>query len=101
MKMNEYLPDISELPDSEAKREVENLAHEFEGLLEKLVDKEIDDNELHQIHAEASKVWYKMNAKVGKIFEQQRERNSSNNKFYISLVVSILALAVSIFALWK
>ena len=97
--MSEYLPDLSKIPDSEAKRKVENLAHEFEFLLEKLGIGNLPDGELQKMHAEANKVWYSMNAQVGKLFEQERGKLDANKKFYITILISIIALIISIISI--
>lgn len=99
--MNGYLPDLSKLPDSEAKREVENLASEFENLLEKMNEEIQKKTEFSGTFAEVSKIWYRMNAKVGRLFEQERDRKDKNRKFYFSIIISLAALTVSIIALLK
>ena len=99
--MNEYLPDMSEIPDSEAKRKAEDLAFKFNLLLEQLGTEEMDDIQHRKLHNEANEIWYKMNSQVGRVFELERNKKSDNDKYYISLLFSLAALVVSAISFFK
>jgi len=99
--MQEYLPDLSHIADNATKRKIENLSHKFELLLNQLSTEKLDDRQLREIQVEINKTWYKMNAQVGKLYEQHRNERSINIKYYLSLLISIIALIISTLSILK
>ncbi|MCE5319172.1 MAG: hypothetical protein LLG04_17645 [Parachlamydia sp.] len=96
-EQSSLLPNMKDFPDCEEKRHVINLAQKLELHLEKMTpDKSFD--EIRKLHEESNEIWWEMNSTIGALIAKSSRDLKQDKRWLISLVLSIIALLVSLFS---
>jgi hypothetical protein len=90
------LPDLSDYPDSESRRRAENLSHELDLILTEMSGTETSIEKLRELNKHANRIWWEMNANIGKLLSESRIERQQDTRSKLNLTLSIVAILISI-----